>query len=175
MIYRFGDFVLDEAAHTLSRNSREVPLEPKVLAFIILLVQQRGRVIARSVLHRSLWKGVVVGESSLNRVAKEARRALGDSGSGQNMIRTQRNVGYCFDAQVELEKNVMPSDESLRLIARAEQGLIASLEGSAADLRLQIQDFTSACRDAIERAQAGALMTTPMSSRRNITQSSSSD
>lgn len=175
MVYRFGEFVLDEVAHTLRRGGEEIAVEPKVLAFIILLVQHRGRALPRALLHRTLWKEVSVGESSLNRIAKEARYALGDNGAGQNVIRTLRNVGYRFETAVTLGDAATPSDESLRLLAKAEQGLIAALESSSVDLRAQIEDFARTCYEALDRAKAVSFLRSHSSTASNVIRTSAAD
>jgi DNA-binding winged helix-turn-helix (wHTH) protein len=107
---RFGDFVLDGSDRVLQRGQAEVPLEPKVFDCLEFLVTRPGKLASVSELRQKLWPDAHVGEGALRRIINDLRRALGDTGAGQAMIRTRKGLGYVFVAPVELvtELPVLP-------------------------------------------------------------------
>ena len=154
MIYTFGEFELDEARRTLSRRGREIRLQPKVLDLLLFLLRHRERVVPKEVLFRELWPDVVVTEASLTRLIKEARRAVGDDGRRQRVLRTSHGRGYRFSAGVEVHNGTTPSEEERR-IELARYTLEAAIEYGGLDLRERVREFVGACLGAIEIARAG--------------------
>jgi DNA-binding winged helix-turn-helix (wHTH) protein len=98
MLYRFGDFELDEERFELRSAGVKVPVQPKVLDVISYLVRMRDRVVLKRELLDAVWADVVVSEASISRVIVEARRALGDE--LQQVIVTVRGRGFRFAGQV---------------------------------------------------------------------------
>lgn len=94
--------MLDGSDRVLSRGAQEVPLEPKVFDCLEFLVTRPGQLASTEELRHKLWPDAHVGESALRRIINDLRRALGDTGSGQSMIRTRKGLGYVFVAHVEL-------------------------------------------------------------------------
>ena len=90
----FGEHVLDTTQRVLLRGGSEVALEPKVLGCIELLVSEPGKLITPARMRDALWPGVHVADGALRRTINEARKALGDSGQRQNVIRTRKGLGY---------------------------------------------------------------------------------
>lgn len=105
MILRFGDFELSAATRLLSRGGEPVHVEPKVLDLLILLAANRDRFVPRDELMDSLWPDAIVGEAALSRLVKEARRAVDDDGTRQEVLRTVHGRGFQFVAEV------LPSNE----------------------------------------------------------------
>ena len=97
---RFAEFVLDDAERQLLRAGTPVALEPKVFDCIALLVRQAGRLTTVERLRAELWPDVHVGPGALRRIINEARKALGDRGDAQALIRTRKGLGYVFTAEV---------------------------------------------------------------------------
>ena len=97
---RFGEFVLDGAERQLLRAGSPVALEPKVFDCIELLVKHAGRLTTVERLRAELWPDVHVGPGALRRIINEARKALGDRGDEQALIRTRKGLGYVFTAEV---------------------------------------------------------------------------
>jgi DNA-binding winged helix-turn-helix (wHTH) protein len=96
LIYRFGNFELDEASFELRRAGDAVSVQPKVLDVLAYLVRHKGRLITKEELFGCLWPGVTVSDASLARAIMGARRALGDAGSNPRWIVTMRGRGYRF-------------------------------------------------------------------------------
>ncbi len=153
MVYVFGDFELDEARRTLRRRGQDVRLQPKVLDLLLFLLRHRERVVPKPVLFRELWPDVSVTEASLTRLVKEARRALGDDGRRQRILRTAHGRGYRFAVPVELRNGDAGTREEGR-IELARRSLEAAIEYGGLDLRERVRDFVRACLGAIETARS---------------------
>jgi DNA-binding winged helix-turn-helix (wHTH) protein len=95
---QFGEFHLDPASRTLTRNGVPVPLQPKLFDVLHYLVQQAGRALSKDELLAACWPRQSVGDAVLTRSMKELRRLLGDSASTPRFIRTLPRVGYQFVA-----------------------------------------------------------------------------
>ena len=94
--------MLDGSDRVLQRGHAEVPLEPKVFDCLEFLVTRPGKLASVAELRQKLWPDAHVGEGALRRIINDLRRALGDTGAGQAMIRTRKGLGYVFVAPVEL-------------------------------------------------------------------------
>jgi len=73
-----------------------VEIEPKVFDLLCYLVKNRDRLVTRDELFENLWRGQVVSDTSLSNQVKAARRAIGDDGRKQAMIKTIHGRGYRF-------------------------------------------------------------------------------
>jgi DNA-binding winged helix-turn-helix (wHTH) protein/tetratricopeptide (TPR) repeat protein len=96
LLYRFGDFELDAGLGELRRSGASVPIDPKPFALVAYLIQHRDRSVPKEELLRELWPGVAVSDSALASALRDARRALGDDGSAQRILRTERRRGLRF-------------------------------------------------------------------------------
>jgi DNA-binding winged helix-turn-helix (wHTH) protein len=100
VIYRFGDCELDERRQELRRGGDPCHLEPQVFAVLAYLVRHRDRMVSRTELLDEIWGSRFVTDSALASRVKAARRAVGDSGRDQRVIRTLHGRGYRFLAPV---------------------------------------------------------------------------
>jgi predicted ATPase len=97
----FGHFHLDVQRGELLRAGELVSLAPKPLALLVYLAANRDRAVPKPELRRHVWPDVYVSEAALASALKDLRRALGDDGSRQRVIRTLRRRGYRFVAKLE--------------------------------------------------------------------------
>ena len=100
-IFRFGRFELDPARCELRCEGVVLKVEPKAFDFLTYLIVHRYRVVTKSELLRCLWPGETVSPGAITQCAFTARKAIGDSGAEQQMIRTVSKRGYQFVADVE--------------------------------------------------------------------------
>src|SRR5688572_13596470 len=100
MRYRFGEVVLDTDRRELHAADRVVELQPQVFDVLVHLVENRDRVVRKEELLDAVWGSQFVTESALTTRIKEARRAVGDDGQAQRVIRTVHGHGYRFVAEV---------------------------------------------------------------------------
>jgi predicted ATPase/DNA-binding winged helix-turn-helix (wHTH) protein len=98
MRYRFGSQVLDLETLELRDGDRPVELEPQALAVLAHLVRNRHRVVPKAELLDEVWGDRFVSDSALTTRIKHCRRAVGDDGQAQAVIRTVHRVGYRFVA-----------------------------------------------------------------------------
>jgi DNA-binding response OmpR family regulator len=57
MHFRWGDCELDREARVLSRAGRPFRAQPLVVDLLLLLLENRERVVSDAVLRRKLWPG----------------------------------------------------------------------------------------------------------------------
>jgi TolB-like protein len=96
MLLRFARFELDGARFELRENGAAVPVEPQVLSLLLLLAANRERLVTKDEIVDKVWNGRIVSESAVSSRVKTARRALGDDGRAQRMIRTIHGRGFRF-------------------------------------------------------------------------------
>jgi class 3 adenylate cyclase/DNA-binding winged helix-turn-helix (wHTH) protein/predicted ATPase/tRNA A37 threonylcarbamoyladenosine biosynthesis protein TsaE len=77
-----------------------VALEPKVFDLLTYLIQHHDRFISRAELYAQLWSQQYVSEAALTYCIAEARKAVGDTGRTQRVIKTVHGRGYRFIAPV---------------------------------------------------------------------------
>jgi TolB-like protein len=99
--FRFADFEIDVARHELRRAGAVVHIEPQVFDLIVHLVKFRERIVSKDELIEAIWQGRIISEAALSSRISAARRALGDSGNDQSLIRTLHKRGFRFVGDVE--------------------------------------------------------------------------
>ena len=119
MRYTLGDYTLDTQRYELCRAGIPLQLQPKVFDLLAYLIQHRDRVVTRQDLFDALWPEQFVSEDALEWTIAEARRAVGDSGRTQRVIKTIRGRGYRFVAPIEEHLQAVSDHASLPAPARA--------------------------------------------------------
>src|SRR5437667_1601064 len=99
-LYEFGAFTLDVEESRLLRGGQPVPLKPKVLETLFVLVESGGHVIDKKELMQRLWPDSFVEEANLTVNISQLRKVLGDAENGEHFIETVPKRGYRFAAQV---------------------------------------------------------------------------
>jgi DNA-binding winged helix-turn-helix (wHTH) protein/tetratricopeptide (TPR) repeat protein len=100
LVYLFDQYELDDEDLCLSRHGQRLPLEPRALAVLLLMVRSNGRLLKKDAILEAVWKHTVVEESSLSRVVALLRKQLGDDPRHPTFIETVPTLGYRFIAQV---------------------------------------------------------------------------
>lgn len=90
----FGNFKLDPSARELLKDGERVMLPGKSLDCLCYLVENRERAVGRDELIAAVWGRVEVSDTVVSQTLLRLRRALGDTGDRQEMIRTVRGFGY---------------------------------------------------------------------------------
>ena len=101
--YRFGRFRYDAEQRLLFRDGELIPLAPKALDALHVLLERRDRVVTRSELLQALWPDTTVEEIGLARNISLLRKALGDERDTGTYIETIPKRGYRWVAQVTTE------------------------------------------------------------------------
>jgi TolB-like protein len=97
----FEQCVLDTDRRELRRGERPVPVQPQVFDLLVYLIDNRDRVVTKDDLLDAVWNGRIVSESTLISRINAARRAIGDDGDQQRLIRTIPRKGVRFVGEVE--------------------------------------------------------------------------
>ena len=101
MQFLFGDCVLDAERRELTRASEVVATGPQVFDLLLYLIQHRARVVSKDDVLDSVWSGRTVSESTLTSHINAVRKAVGDSGEQQRLIRTIPRKGFRFVGEVK--------------------------------------------------------------------------
>jgi len=108
--FSFADHTLDIERRELRRGDASIALEPQVFDLLAYLVQSHDRVVSKDDLIASVWRGRIVSDATLSSRIYAARKALGDSGDQQKLIRTIARKGLRFVAPVSTQPS---GDEAL--------------------------------------------------------------
>lgn len=100
MVLAFGRYRLDIERRELRCGAELIGLEPKAFDLLAFLVQHRDRVVSKDDLLQAVWHGRIVSESALTTRLNAVRRALGDDGAAQRLIRTFTRKGIRFVGEV---------------------------------------------------------------------------
>jgi TolB-like protein len=98
--YTFGDYVLDPELRELTHGSQAVAVGPRVFDLLLYLVRNREHVVSKDELLDRVWDGRTVSESTLTSHVNAARKAIGDNGQDQRLIRTIARKGLRFVGDV---------------------------------------------------------------------------
>jgi DNA-binding winged helix-turn-helix (wHTH) protein len=105
--FLFENHVLDTDRRELWRGSEPVAVEPQVFDLLLYLVRNRDRVVSKDDLIAAVWGGRIVSDSTLDSRINAARKAVGDSGGEQRLIRTIARKGVRFVCAVDEPKAVV--------------------------------------------------------------------
>jgi TolB-like protein/Flp pilus assembly protein TadD len=94
--YFFEDFSFDTARRELRRGTDVIAIAPKVFDLLDYLIGNRERVVSKDDLIKAIWQGRIVSEVALTTRLNAARKAIGDSGDEQRLIRTFPRKGVRF-------------------------------------------------------------------------------
>jgi pimeloyl-ACP methyl ester carboxylesterase/DNA-binding winged helix-turn-helix (wHTH) protein len=100
MLMRFGSYELDRDRRELRFRDVPVHVEPQVLDLLIYLVANRNHVVSKDEMVDAIWGGRIVSDVTLNSRINAARRAVGDNGKAQALIRTVPRRGFRFVGEV---------------------------------------------------------------------------
>ena len=118
-VFRFGAFRYDVEQRLLFRDGELVPLPPKAVDLLYLLLLRRGEAISREELIQRLWPDCVVEEIGLARNVSILRKALGEAGK---YVETIPKRGYRFTA---VETGVAgPEQKRVRVWLRVLAGIL---------------------------------------------------
>jgi TolB-like protein len=100
--FLFFDHRLDTSRRELFRGREPIALEPQVFDLLVHLIENRARVVSKDDLIATVWSGRIVSDSTLTSRINAARKAVGDSGNAQTLIRTIARKGFRFVGEVRV-------------------------------------------------------------------------
>lgn len=104
----FAGHEVDLRRQELRRDGSRVHVEPQVFDLIVHLLRNRDRVVSKDELLDTIWNGRIVSEAALSSRINAARKAVGDDGDRQSLIKTIHKRGFRFVGEVIEE----PEDET---------------------------------------------------------------
>jgi DNA-binding winged helix-turn-helix (wHTH) protein len=111
MTFAFGHCEIDCDRRELHRQGTATHVEPQVFDVLVHLVRHRDRVVSKDELIRAVWDGRIVSDDTLTSRVSAARRAIGDTGAEQRLIRTMPRRGFRFVGEVrEKKSSPIPAD-----------------------------------------------------------------
>ena len=111
--YEFGDYRIEKTERLLTRRGKVVPLPPKAVDLLFVLLENNNHVVTKEQLMERVWVDSFVEEANLSRIVFQLRKVLGESETGGEFIETIPRRGYRFAAPVA----EMNGDEAVEIIA----------------------------------------------------------
>lgn len=99
-LYKFNDFQLEVDEGVLKKGTQPVPLTPKAFETLVVLLENRGKVVDKEILLNEVWEDTFVEETTLAQNIFTIRKALGIQENGKQIIETVPRRGYKFVADV---------------------------------------------------------------------------
>jgi TolB-like protein len=100
VVIEFGNYSLDPEGYTLKKGAEAVALEPQVFSLLLYLAENRDHVVSKDELIAEVWGGRIVSDAAITSAVNLARRAVGDDGRTQAVIRTFPKRGFRFVAEI---------------------------------------------------------------------------
>jgi TolB-like protein/DNA-binding winged helix-turn-helix (wHTH) protein len=122
---RFEDFELDSRSFELRRVGRLVKLERIPMQLLILLAENRDRLVTREEILEAIWgQDVFVdADNSINTAVRKIRQVLKDDPENPRFLRTISGKGYRFTAQINpsASRSLSEIHRSAELLPEAKQ------------------------------------------------------
>jgi len=112
VLYDFEEYSIDTDRQELRRGADLVAVEPQVRDLLLYLIRNRERVVSKDDLIADVWNGRIVSDSTLTSRITTVRKAIGDSGAHQRLIRTISRKGLRFVGEVREKHNADAADSS---------------------------------------------------------------
>jgi DNA-binding winged helix-turn-helix (wHTH) protein/TolB-like protein/Tfp pilus assembly protein PilF len=112
-VYEFGPFRVDGVRRLLLREGNPVRLTAKAFDILLLLLEEKGRLVEKDELMRRVWPDAVVEENNLTVNISALRKALGESPGDRRFLATVPGRGYQFVAEVRQRSDGAPVDRGV--------------------------------------------------------------
>jgi len=131
--FQFGPYVVDPRKRLLWRDRALIPLTSKAFEILLVLLQNRGRVVDKSELLERVWHKTSVEDNTLTRNISTLRKALEERPGQHDYILTIPGSGYQFVGDVlELEDRPEGLRNGVAAVPPADAGdpdIIAGVSG----------------------------------------------
>ncbi len=104
MLFLFDNYTLDTDRRELHCGAAAIAVEPQVFDLLAYLIENCERVVSKDDLIAAVWRGRAISDSTLTTRLNAARRAIGDSGEKQHLIRTLPRKGVRFVGAVRKQR-----------------------------------------------------------------------
>ena len=93
-VYRVDGLELDRLAHKLTRNGKDIPLQPREFRLLEYLMRHAGQVVTRTMLLENVWDYHFDPQTNVIDVHISRLRAKIDKGFDPPLLQTIRGAGY---------------------------------------------------------------------------------
>jgi TolB-like protein len=100
LLVQFNNFTVDTDRRELRGADGTIHVEPQVFDLLLYFARNANRVISKDELIEHVWKGRIVSDAALNSRINSARKAIGESGENQTLIKTIPRRGFLFSADI---------------------------------------------------------------------------
>jgi TolB-like protein len=100
MLLKFNNFLLDTDRREFRGAAGTIHVEPQVFDLLLYFAANPNRVIGKDELIEHVWHGRIVSDAALNSRINSARKAIGESGENQRLIKTVQRRGFLFAGDV---------------------------------------------------------------------------
>jgi DNA-binding winged helix-turn-helix (wHTH) protein/alpha-beta hydrolase superfamily lysophospholipase len=114
MTFVFDGCEVHAERRELSRDGSLIHVEPQVFDVLLYLVRHRDRVVSKEELIEAVWQGRFISDDTLTSRISAARRAIGDNGAAQRLLRTVRRRGFRFVGDVRVDATATPAAPAVR-------------------------------------------------------------
>lgn len=127
--FRFGAFAVDTEKLELTNSGEPIAVQPQVFSLLVFLIENSDRVVSKDEIIENVWAGRIVGDGTLNARINALRRALGDDGNAQSMIKTLPRQGFRFVGELDDAIQERPAEpiSSTQPLPKASEASIAVL------------------------------------------------
>jgi DNA-binding winged helix-turn-helix (wHTH) protein len=101
MAYEFANCLIDPDKHLFVCDGLPVHLEPQVFDLLLILVDRKGRLVTKGDLVETVWQGLSVSDATISARINAARKAVGDTGRTQAIIKTVHGRGFQLNVEVK--------------------------------------------------------------------------
>jgi TolB-like protein len=105
LLFQFESFVIDTDRRELRGSDGAIHVEPQVFDLLLYLAQNTNRAVSKDELIEHIWKGRFISDAALNSRINSARKAVGDTGKQQALIRTIQRRGFLLAAEVTVRSD----------------------------------------------------------------------
>jgi DNA-binding winged helix-turn-helix (wHTH) protein/TolB-like protein len=117
--YCFGPFTIHADERLLRRGNDVVPLPPKLVATLLLLLESPGDLVTKEDLRQHVWNGDFVEENTITQTVSRLRRLFAAEFPGENPLQVISKRGYRFGIPVAVTYAGAPEQSSAPPVATA--------------------------------------------------------
>ena len=92
------EIYLDTSSHKLMKNGESISLKVKEYKLLLYLLENKGRVITKDELLKSVWEDEFIGEGTLSVHARHLREKIEKDPNNPEIIKTVWGVGYIIES-----------------------------------------------------------------------------
>ena len=93
-----SEIYLDTSSHKLMKNGESISLKVKEYKMLLYLLENKGRVITKDELLKSVWEDEFIGEGTLSVHARHLREKIEKDPNNPEIIKTVWGVGYIIES-----------------------------------------------------------------------------